>query len=223
MRIVCWKQLCGTLLLVGLSAAATTVLGAPKVVVISLDGAKPALVEEYLQSGVLNNNVGLGRLRAQGISAQSNITVTPSVTSVAHIAIATGSTAVHNDIPSNSFHPVAATIITSLSGFGAPIGGYQLSPLGPRPAPTAEPLWVQLRNAGLKVVTATWPGSDGADISISGTLVQAAVPTRTTDYTVPFGAFGGLGAQGFTLSRTDFARADADAGYPAGDGWPHIV
>ena len=50
MRIVCWKQLCGTLLLVGLSAAATTVLGAPKVVVISLDGAKPALVEEYLQS-----------------------------------------------------------------------------------------------------------------------------------------------------------------------------
>ena len=67
---------------------------------------------------------------------------------------------------------------------------------------------MQLRNAGLKVVTATWPGSDGADISISGTLVQAAVPTRTTDYTVPFGAFGGLGAQGFTLSRTDFARAD---------------
>ena len=201
--------MCGTLLLVGLSAAATTVLGAPKVVVISLDGVKPELVEEYLQSGVLNNNVGLGRLRAQGISAQSNITVTPSVTSVAHIAIATGSTAVHNDIPGNSFHPVAATITTSLSGFGAPIGGYQLDPLGPGPAPTAEPLWVQLRNAGRTVVTATWPGSDGADISISGTLVQAAVPTRTTDYTVPFGAFGGLGAQGFTLSRTDFERADA--------------
>jgi len=61
-------------------------------------------------------------------------------------------------------------------------------------------LWIQLRKAGKKVVTATWPGSDGADISIAGTLVQAAVPTRTTDYTLPFGAFGGLGAQGFSLN-----------------------
>src|SRR5262249_57579154 len=94
---------------------------------------------------------------------------TPSVTAVAHIAIATGSTAAHNDIPLNTFHPVASQIGASLSGFGAPIGGYQLSPLGPSPAPTAEPLWVQLRRAGKKVVTATWPGGDGADIGISNT------------------------------------------------------
>lgn len=69
------------------------------------------------------------------------------------------------------------------------------------------PLWVQLRDAGRTVVTATWPGSDGADIRITGTLVQAAEPTRTNDYTVPFGAFGGLGAVGFTRSAADFADA----------------
>ena len=181
----------------------------PQVVVISLDGAKPDLIQSYLKSGVLDKKTGLGRLKAHGVVAEQNITVTPSVTAVAHIAIATGSTAPHNDIPLNTFHPVAASIGTSISGFAAPIGGYQLSPLGATTTPTAEPLWVQLRKAGRKVVTATWPGSDGADIGIAGTLAQAAVPTRTTDYTLPFGAFGGLGAQGFSLVAGSFVAADA--------------
>src|SRR5215813_5489328 len=190
----------------------------PQVVVISLDGAQPDLVEHYLRTGVLDRKTGLGRLKTRGVVADQNITVTPSVTAVAHIAIATGSTAAHNDIPLNTFHAVASPIGASLSGFAAPIGGYQLRPLGPSPAPTAEPLWVQLRRAGKKVVTATWPGSDGADISISNTppgtppvntLVQPATPIRTTDYTVPFGAFGGLGAQGFALTSASFVAADA--------------
>jgi predicted AlkP superfamily pyrophosphatase or phosphodiesterase len=189
--------------------AAGAVHAAPKVVVISLDGAKPGLIESYLKSGVLDKKAGLGRLERRGIVAERNITATPSVTAVAHIAIATGSTAVHNDIPANTFHPVGATITTPINGFGAPIGGYQISPLAPSSVPTAEPLWVQLRATGKKVVTATWPGSDGADIRIAGTLVQAAEPTRTTDYTVPFGAFGGLGAQGFVLAAGSFVAADA--------------
>src|SRR5262249_22036481 len=109
---------------------------------------------------------------------------------------------------SNTFHAVAAPLSATISGFAAPIGGYQLNPLGPTPEPTASPLWVALRQKGGKVVTATWPGGDGADIKINNVLVQAAKPTRTVDYTVPFGAFGGLGAQGFVLHRADFA-ADA--------------
>ncbi|HEX6828940.1 MAG TPA: alkaline phosphatase family protein, partial [Burkholderiales bacterium] len=190
--------------------AAPPALADPKVVLISLDGAQPDLVESYLKSGVLDKKTGLGILKARGVVAEQNITATPSVTAVAHIAIATGSTAPHNDIPGNTFHPVAATIATSISGFAAPIGGYDLPlVLGPASRPTAEPLWVQLRNAGRKVVTATWPGSDGADIRISSTLVQAAEPTRTVDYTVPFGAFGGLGAQGFARTGSDFVPADA--------------
>lgn len=195
---------------------------APKVILISLDGAQPDLVKEYLRRGVLDPRIGLGRLKRHGVSADQNVTATPSVTAVSHIAIATGSTAVHNDISANTFHPVVASITASLSGFGAPIGGYLIQPLGPAPVPTAEPLWVQLRNGARQVVTATWPGGDGADIRINNTIVQAASPTRTTDYTVPFGAFGGLGAQGFTLTAANFMQAPdllvgqlAAAGHPS--------
>src|SRR5262245_25310055 len=180
----------------------------PKVVVISLDGAKPDLIASYLASGQLDRNRGLGRFARRGGVADSNVTVTPAATPAAHTAIATGSTSVHNDIGANTFHPVAAPITASLSGFAAPIGGYQLVPLGPADPPTAEPLWVRVRAAGKQVVTATWPGSDGADIQIGGTLVQSAVPFRTNDYPVPFGAFGGLGAVGLTLDASRFGPAD---------------
>ena len=177
---------------------------APKVVLISLDGAKPDLIQKYLEQGVLPRDGGLARLN-KGVVARQNVTATPSLTAVAHIAIATGSTAVHNDIPSNTFHNVAAPIGVSASGFAAAIGGYRINPLGPSPDPSADPLWVQLREHGKKVVTATWPGADGADIRINNVVVQSAVPIRVTDYTVPFGAFGGLGATGFTLTAANFA------------------
>lgn len=192
-------------LLAAAPAAAEPVKSPPKVVLISLDGAKPDRIQEFLASGVLPANGGLARLARRGVVARRNITATPSLTAVSHIAIATGSTAVNNDIPANSFHPVAASIATGMSGFAAPIGGYHLSPLGPSDEPTAEPLWVRLRKAGKTVVTATWPGADGADIMIGDVRVQAPKPTRVTDYAVPFGTFGGLGAAGFSLTAEDFA------------------
>lgn len=198
----------------GLSSAAAAEAGdpsplrivgaAPTVVLISLDGARPDRIQDYIRTGVLPPKKGLGALTRSGVVAMQNVPATPSLTAVNHIAIATGSTAVHNDIPSNSFHPVAAPIATGISGFAAPIGGYSIDPLGIDPTPTAVPLWVKLRRAGKRVVTATWPGADGADIRINNVLVQPADPIRITDYTVPFGAFGGLGATGFTLTRTDF-------------------
>jgi predicted AlkP superfamily pyrophosphatase or phosphodiesterase len=177
----------------------------PRVVLISLDGAKPDFIQRFIDEGVLPRDGGLARLSRHGAVALQNVTASPSLTAVSHIEIATGSTSVHNDIPSNTFQAVAAPITSSISGFAAPIGGYSVNPLGPSPKPTALPLWVQLRQQGRKVVTATWPGGDGADISINGTVVQPAQPTRVTDYTVPFGAFGGIGAQGFTLNQGNFA------------------
>ena len=189
----------------------------PKVILISLDGAAPRFVDKYIDPGVK----GVGLLRTVGSHAAQNITATPSLTAVSHIAIATGSTAVHNDIPSNTFQTVAGPLSAFTSGFAASIGGYQINPLGPAPNPTAKPLWMTLRDAGKKVVTATWPGGDGADIFINGTNVQPAIPTRTVDYTVPFGAFGGLGAQGFDLTgaafSTDSMAQDelAAAGHPS--------
>ena len=177
----------------------------PRVVLISLDGAKPDFIQKFIDEGVLPHDGGLARLSRNGAVAVQNVTASPSLTAVSHIAIATGSTAVHNDIPSNTFQAIVAPINTSVSGFAAAIGGYQVSPLGPSAHPTASPLWVQLRQQGKTVATATWPGGDGADISINNTVVQPAQPIRVTDYTVPFGAFGGIGAQGFSLTSANFA------------------
>lgn len=184
-----------------------------QVVVISLDGAKPDLIQHYLRTGVLDARRGLGSLARRGVVADQNVTATPSVTAVSHIAIATGSTAAHNDIPANTYHAVAQPITATTSGFGGPIGGYQFRPLGPSQEPTAEPLWVTLREHGKKVVTATWPGGDGVDVTLFGTgnpppVVQPAVPTRTVDYTVPFGTFGGIGAEGYAKAAGDFVADD---------------
>jgi len=176
----------------------------PKVVVISLDGAKPNFIQQFIDQGVLPRDGGLARV-SRGVIARQNVTASPSLTAVSHIAIATGSSAVHNDIPSNTFQAIVGPINSSVSGFAAAIGGYQISPLGPSPSPTAAPLWLRLRQAGKKVVAATWPGADGADILINNTLVQASTPTRVVDYTVPFGAFGGLGATGFSLTAANFS------------------
>jgi predicted AlkP superfamily pyrophosphatase or phosphodiesterase len=205
------------LTLLGSLLLADPAVAAPRVIVISLDGATPRLVQEYTEAGALDRTSGLGRLAARGLVARQNTTVSPSLTAPSHIAIATGSTAAHNDIPANTFHLVASPLTgptSTISGFAAPIGGYALRPHGPTesPAPTAEPLWLALRAAGKSVVTATFPGGDGVDVRVPGdpaaTIVQPA-SKRTVNFTVPFGAFGGIGAQGFTLTAGDFTAAPA--------------
>ena len=180
----------------------------PKTIVISLDGATPTLVDKYLSNGAISQNQGLGLLKNKGVVAKQNITVNPSLTAPGHIAIATGSGAAANDINANSFHLVASLFNQNISGFAAPIGGYSID--GPMESnrPTANPLWLALRANGKKVVAATFPGADGADIfePTSGKLLQSSA-VRTVDYTVPFGAFAGVGAKGFSLSSADFAPA----------------
>jgi predicted AlkP superfamily pyrophosphatase or phosphodiesterase len=66
---------------------------APKVILLSLDGATDAIVDKYLANGVLDPKTGLGLLKSKGVAATDNETITPSITAPSHIAIATGSTA----------------------------------------------------------------------------------------------------------------------------------
>ncbi|PPS42397.1 phosphodiesterase [Chroococcidiopsis sp. TS-821] len=184
----------------------------PKIIVISIDGAMPSTVDRYLSTGVLKSDRGIGRLKRRGVSAKQNITVTPSLTAPAHIAIGTGSTAVSNNINANNFHLVVSPFAQNISGFAAPIGGYSIGRDGPvnDRAQTAESLWVALRNQGKKVVAATFPGADGIDVTIPGIdnspILQPA-RDRTVDYTVPYGTFGGVGARGFSLTAADFSLA----------------
>ena len=113
----------------------TSLPAAPKVIVISLDGATPRLVEQYLQDGTLPSDQGVGLLRNKGTFAQLSQTVSPSLTAVGHIALATGSTGARNDIAANSFHLTASPFTSNASGFGAPIGGYSINtPNAPSPA-----------------------------------------------------------------------------------------
>ncbi len=187
-------------------------LAAPRVVLISLDGGNPALVSQFMRDGTLPRDQGLGLLARTGVVAERNVTVNPSLTAPAHIAIATGSTAARNDVGSNTFHLVASPFVSTISGFSAPIGGYSVH--GPAEAtdPTAQPLWLALRAVGMRVVTATFPGGDGLDVRVPGLagspVIQSAAK-RTVDLTVPFGTATSPFQKGFQLNAGSFAAAPA--------------
>jgi predicted AlkP superfamily pyrophosphatase or phosphodiesterase len=186
-------------------------LAPQRAVVISIDGASPRFVDQYLASGDLPQNQGLGLLKRKGLHAKQVVTTSPSLTAVAHIAIATGSSAAQNDVVANTFHLHASPFASNISGFGAPIGGYELLGPGPAEEPTATPLWVPLLAAGKTVVAATFPGADGATVTVPGAPAPAPVlqgsALRTVSYTIPFGAFGGQGAFGFHLTAASFRDA----------------
>ncbi|MBC7882651.1 MAG: alkaline phosphatase family protein [Anaerolineae bacterium] len=208
-----------TLALAGVLALSTlSAQAAPKVILISLDGNAQAILEPFFADGTIPLNQGLGILRTAGSYASTNLTITPSITAAAHIAIATGASAAANDVPSNTFHLVSSPFTNNISGFGAPIGGYTLAqptavpavPAAPTATPTAEPLWIKARAAGKSVVTATWPGGDGVNVLLPGTstLIQSNT-NRTVDYTIPFGASTAPFQKGYNLTASSFSAAPA--------------
>jgi hypothetical protein len=217
------------------SVLASSAVAAPKVILISLDGATPRLMQQYINNNAIPAGTGIRLLEEKGVKASQNLTINPSLTAAAHIAIATGSNAAANDIPGNAFRLLAtpSTSTFTQSGFGAPIGGYQLSPLGMSPSVTAMPIWGTLRAAPYNktVVTATWPGGDGVNVLVPGAtgavgsatnpIIQPA-SERMVDYTVPFGTATSPFQKGFELNLASFAAAPAQivtdlatAGHPS--------
>ncbi len=204
-RIVCSGAL--ALLATGLLAAAAP--AAPKVVVISLDGATPRITDQLLADGALP---ALRALRDTGVEAKQNLTTSPSLTAPGHITIATGTNAAGSDVLANSFHLSASPFNSNISGFSAPIGGYSIDGPGETLAPTAVPVWTNLLAAGKTVVTATFPGGDGLDVTapgLSGSPLLQNGAKRTVTYTIPFGAFAGPTGTAFRLSAANFGPAPA--------------
>ena len=191
-------------------ALCSSAYATPKTVIISLDGATPRIVDQLNANGQLNPNEGINLLRAKGFSAEQNITIAPSLTAAAHIAIATGSIAAANDVVSNTFHLVASPFTFNISGFSAPIGGYSIDGPAESPTLTAVPLWRPLLDNNKTVATATWPGGDGLNITVPGLnpspIVQPA-EERTVTYTVPFGAATAPFQKGFSLNAANFSPA----------------
>src|SRR5262245_22897116 len=191
-----------------LAALCTSAYGTPKTVIISLDGATPRIVDQLNAGGQLNPNEGINLLRTKGFSALQNVTITPSLTAPAHIAIATGSIAAANDVVSNTFHLVASPFTFNISGFGAPIGGYLIYGPAPSPLLTAVPLWEPLLDNNKTVATATWPGGDGVDVRVPGfNIIVQPNDERTVSYTVPFGAATTPFQKGFPLTAATFSPA----------------
>ena len=187
-------------------------IGRPKVILISLDGGQPDMINKYLASGVLSPNQGLGLLKSHGIVAKQNITCNPSLTAACHTLIASGSNSASTDVVANSFELLASPLGKTVSGFNAPIGGYSLNNGVPAPSDrlTAEPIWIELQKNGKKVVTATFPGGDGLDVTVPGLtnspIIQPATE-RTVSYTVPFGTTAGVFETVFAPAASDFTIA----------------
>ena len=72
-----FHKLVALALLIPLLTSAAT--AAPRVIIVSLDGATPRLVDEYTAAGEMNPLTGLGRLRTHGLAAKQNVTVSPSL------------------------------------------------------------------------------------------------------------------------------------------------
>lgn len=185
---------------------------APKTILISLDGATPRLVDQFANSGAIPAGTGLRLLEEKGVKASQNFTISPSLTAAAHIAIAAGATAASTDVLANGFRLLATPNASSstISGFGAPIGGYSIDGPAETGSTTARPLWLALRASGKVVATATWPGGDGVNVTVPGLtgspIIQSA-DKRTVDYTVPFGAGTTPFQRGFPLTASNFAAA----------------
>ncbi|HEV8107434.1 MAG TPA: hypothetical protein VGP97_07900 [Burkholderiales bacterium] len=80
------RSIAASAVLFTLAVAAQT-HAAPRVVLISLDGATPGFVEQFVRDGTLPRDSGLGLLMRTGLSAERNVTVNPSLTAAAHIAM----------------------------------------------------------------------------------------------------------------------------------------
>ena len=58
---------------------AGSAIGAPKVILISLDGATPRLMQQYISNNAILPNTGIRLLESKGVRAAQNLTINPSL------------------------------------------------------------------------------------------------------------------------------------------------
>jgi predicted AlkP superfamily pyrophosphatase or phosphodiesterase len=132
---------------------------ARRVVVVSLDGASAAELQQLWRDDLLDEG-GFARFFREGEVAAALMPVDPTLAAPNHVSLATGAAPDHTGIVGNHFHPVGAPDFVQASGFNFPIG--------------VETLWEAARRQRKKVAVVAWPGVDGseprlsADIGFSG-------------------------------------------------------
>jgi len=118
----------------------------PKVVMVSIDAARPDI------SGMLaeiRRMPGLAKIINEGVCSEYMITSFPSSTAVAHAVISTGAPPMVTGITGNSIHKPGMKISERTSGFSA----FNL---------LAEPIWLTADKEGLRAVVAAFPQSTPA-------------------------------------------------------------
>ncbi len=132
----------------------------PRVMVLSLGGAGDALVDRYIDEGMMPN---LAALAERGAEAEYVITVDPSTTLAAHVSLASGSYPNQTNQVGDRYHlpetPVQA-VVEGLVPFQPPV----------------EPLWRAAMRHGLTTATLFWPGLgiDGAGSPADVTITRGA-------------------------------------------------
>ena len=216
---------------------------ARRVVVVSLDGASAAELQQLWRDDLLDEG-GFARFFREGEVASALVPVDPTLAAPNHVSLATGAAPDHTGIVGNHFHPAGAPDFAQASGFNFPIG--------------AETLWEAARRQRKKVAVVAWPGVDGseprlhADVGFSyvtsaerepqllvlkrsdwqpaAKAPQLASPSRSPvlGAHVALGGAGGVAAAGFDLyavGRTEDSQgnydsvvvaASAPAGAPSG-------
>jgi len=119
------------------------VRGAVKGVLVSLDGAGPALLDDAVARGVMP---ALARLRARGASAAGSAGNLPQKTAAAHAALFTGTWGDRSGIAGNVIGVAGASVAEQADGY---------SSTGLR----AEPIWVAAARQGLRASVASAPQS----------------------------------------------------------------
>jgi predicted AlkP superfamily phosphohydrolase/phosphomutase len=128
-------------------------------VVISFDGASAGRVQDGMMRGLLPT---FRALAEQGVSAESMLTITPSLTAAAHASLATGCYPDKTGIVANLYHNSSDSFYWYRSGFEQPLD-------------QVEPVWVSASRAGLTSATLFFAGG------------SPFLPGQTADYTISYG------------------------------------
>jgi len=146
---------------------------ARRVVVVSLDGASAAELQQLWRDDLLDEG-GFARFFREGEVAAALVPVDPTLAAPNHVSLATGAAPDHTGIVGDHFHPAGAPDFAKASGFNFPIG--------------AETLWEAARRQRKKVAVVAWPGVDGseprlsADIGFSGVTSAEREPQLLTGH-----------------------------------------
>lgn len=135
---------------------------ADHVIVISIDGFRPAMYLDSEREGVTLPN--LQALRAAGSAAEGMMVAHPSLTYVSHTSLATGVRPARHGIISNTkFDPPT----------GSPQWYYEVD------AMKVPAIWDRAREHGLKTAVASWPVTVGATIDVRFPESNQAPPDST--------------------------------------------